>query len=319
MRPAASVGADGTASWRRGNRRGKESPCRGRRPVGSCQACESNSGERTRCGPVILYAKRPPQKVRIRPAERVYLAGLQVAKFYRGRREQQRINLIEVPVVSFEDFRKWSTVVGGGARRYLGTYLVNDLVIRPHPQHHSSTKQDRVVGPADGLALVTGDRRARGHPVAGHDLVQVEFEFVQLVQGRLQAPRHDLNGAGHARRRGHKQGELFRRTGETANDVSNDFVGRVLSGLEYTDGAGRLLAARNVIEERFPSRGGPHRPGAHGEEFSHLDLPAGVLRRQASADRIVRGDLDQWAVASGLKRHVGLSRGAHAGHLQARL
>ena len=67
-----------------------------------------------------ITEERPQQHFRLRPAEAVRLAGLQVAEDDLGRAEQQRVDLVEVAVVALEDLGERRAVVA--ATRDDGTF-----------------------------------------------------------------------------------------------------------------------------------------------------------------------------------------------------
>ena len=124
-------------------------------------------------------------------------------------------------------------------------------------------------------------RRQRAAAEARDDPPHVEVELVELVQRGLDDPRRDLHAAGHARRRRDQQRQRRGRHAGALGHEVGDLGRRRLARLQAQDGGARLLVPVEVVVELLGADQRAPGPAAHREVAVAIDLPAGVLRRQA--------------------------------------
>ncbi len=142
--------------------------------------------------------KRPPKNVGFDLAIGPSSTTAKIVDRYHGRTEQQRVNLVEVVVVLFEDFCERLPMIAGGTAWHAGRDLLDRVVIVIDPQRHRGSVQHCVVGSSDAADRVARFGWRRQGSVAGSrdNPAHVELQFVQFVHRGFNAPRDDLQTAG---------------------------------------------------------------------------------------------------------------------------
>src|SRR2546430_1094959 len=206
-----------------------------------------------------------------------------------GGAEEQRVDLVEVTVVTLEDVVERRPVVLGRRGRDLGRELGELRIVGAHRVARLAAVQDAVVGAADGPDVVLRDGRERRRADAAQYLRHVEAQRVHLVQPGLEDAGGDLHAAGEARGGGHHEGQLRRREPRLLPDPGGHLVRGRGPGLEHQHAALRPFRIAEFGEQLFlDPRMRTQRPGPHREVLSHLDRPPGVLGRHTADCGVVR-------------------------------
>ena len=171
-----------------------------------------------------------------------------------------------------------SAVVGRGAAHHLRADHEQAGIIAGHFQHDMASVEDGVVGAADGDQVVLsrhgGQRRAAGAPA---NPVEIEVQFVKLMQGCLQRSGDHLKRAGHARRAGNEQHKFVRRHTRVGCERPTDIIGRKFRRLEQADHGVCPLPHADLVIESFTADCRSDRPAGHREVARRAHLPARIL------------------------------------------
>ena len=152
--------------------------------------------------------KRLLDDFRAQPAKSVRAAAAEVDQRHYRRTEQQRIDAVKVVIIPLENLAERLAVIG---RRSTGNPRAEVLqlgVVRPHPQRHLATIQDRVIRPADARQVVGRNRRQGGDAISAVNAGQVKSHFMQFVQAGLHGSRDHLDRSRQAGGPRDQQGQL---------------------------------------------------------------------------------------------------------------
>ena len=103
-----------------------------------------------------------------------------------GGAKEHRVDLVEIAAGPLEDRGEWGAMIGRRRGRHARPDLRELGVVGPDPDGDAAAVQDGIVRAADGLHFVLRHRRQWRDAKAGDDLVEVKFQLMELVQGRLQ-------------------------------------------------------------------------------------------------------------------------------------
>ena len=207
-----------------------------------------------------------------------------------GGREQARVDLVEVALIRFENFRERPTVVARvGARQLFGQRL-GRLGRAAHEEMSAAGIDDRVIGAAHGRDEIGMRRRQRRRGDAVDDMLERELQLMRLVQRHLEHAADHLHAAGEALRRRIDEGELVGRDAAIIGDLGDDGLRRRRAGLEHDGRAIGGILVRQLLEQRLLAGQRAAGAGAEREEFLVGEAPAGILAGEAGHDRVVAGD-----------------------------
>ena len=121
------------------------------------------------------------------------------------------------------------------------------------------------------------------------DRLQRKSQRMQLMQGGLDAPRHDLHTACQTAGRSYRQPQLIRRQVALVRYVAGDqAIGQAIT-LKDPNRHRRGIAAPQLLQQRFFATSQSHGTRTHGKVILALDGPARILPEQTGSHRVIGG------------------------------